>query len=88
MENCNPMAKGRTGSHGHHSGEFDGPSRLLRTREVAQYLAISERKLWELTNRGDIPCVRVGRAVRYDPADLQRWIEEKKRSNPKSVESK
>lgn len=29
---------------------------LLRTPEVASLLAISPRTLWELTNRGEIPC--------------------------------
>jgi predicted DNA-binding transcriptional regulator AlpA len=47
---------------------------LLNARDAATALAISPRKLWELTNGGDIPCVRIGRAVRYDPADLQDWI--------------
>ena len=53
--------------------------RLLMTpTEAAQALAISPRKLWAMTNCGDIPCVRIGRSVRYDPADLQFWIEEQK----------
>jgi excisionase family DNA binding protein len=41
-------------------------------------LAISERTLWTLTDRGDIPVIRIGRAVRYDPADLRRWVEANK----------
>jgi excisionase family DNA binding protein len=53
--------------------------RLLWTsRETAAALSISERTLWKLTNAGDIPCVRIGRAVRYDPADVSRWIERQK----------
>jgi len=52
---------------------------LLRSREAAKRLAISTRKLWELTNRGSLPHVRVGRAVRYDPADLDRWVEDNRR---------
>ena len=41
-------------------------------------LAISPRKLWELANRGAIPCVRIDSAVRFDPDDLEVWIEEQK----------
>lgn len=52
--------------------------RLLRPRQAAEMLAISERTVWELTNRGDLPCIRLGRSVRYDPADLADWIERKK----------
>lgn len=51
---------------------------LLRPREAAAMLALSPRKLWELTNRKLIPCVRIGRAVRYDVRDLVAWIEDQK----------
>lgn len=50
----------------------------MTASEAAQALAISPRKLWTMTNCGEIPCVRIGRSVRYDPADLQVWIEEQK----------
>ncbi|MCH8343174.1 MAG: helix-turn-helix domain-containing protein [Planctomycetes bacterium] len=52
--------------------------RLLRVAEAARVLAISPRKLWSLTDCGEIPCVRIGRSVRYDPVDLSNWIEAKK----------
>ena len=52
---------------------------LLKPPEAARALAISARKLWSLTDpRGPIPCIRVGRAIRYDPRDLEAWIEEQK----------
>ena len=51
---------------------------LLRPAEAAEALAISPRKLWELTDRREIPSVRIGRSVRYDPGDLRRWINEQK----------
>jgi excisionase family DNA binding protein len=47
---------------------------LLTARQAARALSISERTLWSLTKSGQIPAVRIGRAVRYDPADLRRWI--------------
>lgn len=50
------------------------PRLLLTPREAAQTLAISPRKLWEVTKTGGLPCVRIGRAVRYDITDLQTWI--------------
>lgn len=52
---------------------------LLKQDDAARRLAISPRKLWELTNRGEIPCVRIGRAVRYDPEDLRAWIDNAKK---------
>ena len=53
----------------------DGAARLLVTpRDAAKALAISPRKLWGLTKSGELPCVRIGRAVRYDMDDLRRWV--------------
>lgn len=51
---------------------------LLRSKEAAELLAISTRKLWELTNRGEIPRVKIGKAVRYDLVDLVAWIAQQK----------
>jgi excisionase family DNA binding protein len=51
---------------------------LVTAREAATALSISERTLWGLTAAGKIPVVRIGRAVRYDPRDLQAWIERNK----------
>lgn len=52
--------------------------RLVKPPEAAQRLAVSERTLWELTNHGDLTCVRIGRSVRYDVLDLDAWIERQK----------
>jgi hypothetical protein len=49
---------------------------LLTPRETAAAMGISERKLWGLTApRGDLPCLPLGRSIRYDPADVRRWID-------------
>lgn len=52
---------------------------LIDAKRAAGALSLSARKLWEITNSGLIPCVRIGRAVRYDPADLRAWIDVQKR---------
>ena len=55
------------------------PERLLvKPQQAADMLAISPRLLWSLTNRGEVPCVRIGRSVRYDLADLRAWIDGQK----------
>lgn len=51
---------------------------LLNVRQASQALSVSPRTLWTLTANGEIPSVRFGRSVRYDPADLRRWIDSKK----------
>lgn len=52
--------------------------KLLTARDAAKALAVCEKTLWNLTERGEISAVRIGRSVRYDPADLTRWVERSK----------
>lgn len=52
---------------------------LLSPKDATTLLSIGSRKLWELTNRGEIPHLRIGRAIRYDPTDLEEWIERQKK---------
>ena len=57
---------------------------LLRPPEAARQLGICLRTLQDLTRRGQIPAVYpTARAVRYDPADLARFIESRKNREPK-----
>jgi excisionase family DNA binding protein len=51
---------------------------LLKPADAAKTLAISESKLWSMTAGRQIPCVRIGKAVRYSPDDLRAWIESQK----------
>ncbi len=51
------------------------PKFALNPREAAESLSLSERKLWELTQSGEIPCFRIGRSVRYSTEQLRVWVE-------------
>lgn len=50
---------------------------LVTAREAAQLLGVSERHLFNLTKRGEIACVRLGRSVRYYLQTLLDWIKRK-----------
>lgn len=63
-------------THGTETGATLTP--LLTVREAADLLRISDRTLWTLTSSGRLPSVRVGRSVRYDIADLRKWIDSQK----------
>lgn len=53
----------------------NAPRLLLTPRDAAKAMAVCEKTLWNLTQpRGTLPAVKLGRAVRYDPADLQAFI--------------
>ena len=63
------------------SASADGGLRaplLVNAAEAARLLAVSERTLWSMTASGEVPYVRVRRALRYSPADLSAWIEARK----------
>jgi excisionase family DNA binding protein len=47
---------------------------LVKVKEAAEMTSLSTRTLWTLTNRGELPAVRIGRAVRYSVDDLRDWI--------------
>ncbi len=52
------------------------PRLALRPREAALAFGIGERLLWSKTNAGEIPHLRIGKAIVY-PVDLLRnWLAE------------
>jgi len=55
---------------------------LLDAQETARALHISPRLLWRLSKDNQIPHVRIGRRVLYDPKDLDVWIAAHKSGPP------
>ena len=51
-----------------------GPPLLLRATEVAALLGLGRSTVFALMASGQLPTVRVGRAVRVPRAGLERWI--------------
>lgn len=49
--------------------------RLLDAKEIAEKLGVPESWVRESARSGAIPCVRLGRYVRFDLADVEEWIE-------------
>jgi len=49
---------------------------LLAPQQASRALAISERTLWALTKAGTVPCIRIGKLVRYSVDGLKRYIEQ------------
>jgi len=52
---------------------------LLTPRETAAAMGICERTLYGLTKAGELPVVRIGRAVRYSMDDIRAWIKKSKK---------
>jgi excisionase family DNA binding protein len=53
---------------------------LLTTREVADALHVHPRTVQRLVERGELAVVRLGAAIRFDPAELVRLIAERTRT--------
>lgn len=51
-----------------------GTALLLRAREVQTLLGLSRSKVYELMQAGELPTVRVGRAVRVPRDGLAAWL--------------
>ena len=49
--------------------------KLLRVSELAEHLNISVARAYEITRKGLIPAVRIGRQVRVDRDQLQAWLD-------------
>jgi excisionase family DNA binding protein len=57
------------------SNEFIG-RRLLNVREAAQYLGLEVDTVYKKSRLREVPCVKVGRALRFDVKALDRYIEQ------------
>lgn len=50
----------------------------LKVPEVAEVLQIARSRAYELVGSGEIPSVRIGRSVRVNRSELDRWLEERR----------
>ncbi len=50
--------------------------RLLNVREAAQYLGLEVDTVYKKSRLREVPCVKVGRALRFDLKALERFIEQ------------
>ena len=50
--------------------------RLLNVREAARYLGLEVDTVYKKARLRELPCVKVGRALRFDVKALERYIEQ------------
>lgn len=53
-------------------------SRLLNVEQTADYLCTTPKHVLRLWERREIAAVKVGKLLRFDPADLEEYIESQK----------
>ena len=49
---------------------------LLRVNEAARLMSLGRTKVYEMCEKGEIPVVRIGTAVRIPRKKLLEWIDE------------
>ena len=59
--------------------------RLLNIKEASEYLGISQKGLYNMIYRREIPFIKIGGRVRFDIIDLDKWIEGQKIKSVSSV---
>lgn len=55
--------------------EFHGPQ-LIDISELAQRLATSQRHVRRLVDERRVPYLKIGHYVRFDPADIEAWLDQ------------
>jgi excisionase family DNA binding protein len=50
--------------------------RLLTVREAAQFLGLEVDTVYKKSRLREVPCVKVGRALRFDVKALEQYIEQ------------
>jgi excisionase family DNA binding protein len=48
--------------------------KLLLAAEAAAMLRVTENRVYELAKRGMLPCVRLGRQIRFDEEAVLAWL--------------
>ena len=57
-------------------------SAILTIPEVAEFLKMSQTKVYAMAVKGELPHIRIGKNVRVRAKDLQDWLDTKAVGNP------
>ena len=47
---------------------------IMTIEEVAEYLRVSERTVYDWASKGEIPCGKIGTAWRFKSSDIEAWV--------------
>ncbi len=54
------------------------PKRLMNAQELADYIGTTYLNVYQMVSKGGVPFVKIGRSVRFDLLDIDKWIEHQK----------
>jgi excisionase family DNA binding protein len=71
---------GHRDARGDELGDDRPLPRLLDAPTLADHLAVPLRHVRRLVHEDRVPYLKLGRLVRFDPADISAWLEQARRS--------
>ena len=60
---------------------------ILTIEEVAKYLRVSERTVYDWAQKGEIPAGKIGTVWRFKKSEIEKWVNERLSSNTKKEET-
>ena len=61
---------------------------IMTLEEVARYLRVSDRTIYDWASKGDIPGGKIGTSWRFKRTDIKQWLDEKLASPKKPITAK
>ncbi len=61
---------------------------ILTIEEVAKYLRVSERTVYDWAQKGEIPAGKIGTVWRFKKSEIEKWVNERLSSSQKSAAPK
>lgn len=52
--------------------------RLWTVRDVARFLGVHEKTVYDWVSRGELSCIRIRNRLRFSPTELTRWVSARK----------
>lgn len=49
---------------------------LMSVKEAAMFLKMGVTRVYQMANKGEIPCFKLGGKWKFDPTALKKWWEE------------
>jgi excisionase family DNA binding protein len=62
----------------HREAEVSLSEPLLKAADAARLLAVPESWVYEAVRTGRLPCIRVGRHIRFTRSGLEAWVREQR----------
>lgn len=58
--------------------------KYFREKELSEYLGVSITLLFKLRQDGKIPYIRIGKSIRYEIKEIEKWLKAKRHQKQNS----